>query len=204
MAIKIPLDPLPAQTLSKCLAGLAQIVQQRSELGKQANRLSSVPVIFVLGTQDVVLCRIGWSRSPGIEPAPIPHYPKQLAVVKPANPMASNSRVLPGSLAQKTTERIQTILCNGCLPSAVSAPFGELVNDSARFLQRTFVTLGYEENIHGCTEYCACKAAFFPIARAVAFTVSIMKSSDSERTSASIQCCRNSCSPWPRMADRKA
>lgn len=108
------------------------------------------------------------------------------------NPMTGDGGIFAGGLPKQTVQSLQPLLGDGGLPSPVAASFGELVENAASFGKGVLAALGDQQHVH---------RARFPISDATAFTVSIMKSSDSVRDKLSMQAWRKVCSSSPRVAE---
>ena len=100
VAIAVAFVELALQPLLEGHAGLAQVVQKRSQLRQQADVLRGVPVVLVAGAQDIAHRGVGWHRALAVETFGIADDPQQLAVVHAADPVARHGRVFECGLAQ--------------------------------------------------------------------------------------------------------
>ena len=185
----------------KRLRGLAQVVQQGGECGQGGHQWQVVPSVFVARAQYVAGRGVGGHRALVVELTGITHHPQQLAVVAAANPVAGHGGVLAGRLAQQLAHGIEPDLGDGCLPGALAAAFGKLVQDAAGFRQCAFGALRDEQHIHAAPSVpeavagarsgvasravsacCASRA----VSMAMALSWSMMKSSASLRVKASM------------------
>ena len=74
-------------------------MQQGCHLCQQANVLGSVPIVFVLGSQDVFGRGVGGDSALRVKTVFVPHNPKQFGVVKAAYPVAGNGGIFACGLA---------------------------------------------------------------------------------------------------------
>ena len=166
------------QFLLESRIGLAEVMKQRRQAGQQANILERVPVVLVVVAQYIARRGIGRHRAPRVEAAPITHDPQQLRVILAPDPMTGDRRILARRFAQQAMQRLQTLLGDRCLPGAVAASLGELIEDAAGFGECILGALRDQQDIH---------AGPLPRSCAMALSESIMKSSASVRVSDSMQ-----------------
>ena len=107
---------------------------ENGQLREQADVLGAVPVVFIACAQHVAGRGVGRYSAFGVEATRIAYDPQQLAVILPANPVTGDRGVFARGLAQQLAHGVEACLRDRCLPGAVTAPLGELVEDAAGFL----------------------------------------------------------------------
>src|SRR5690554_3268273 len=112
------------------------------------DQTTTVPIIFILSSQDIASRGIGRRRSLRVELSSIADDPQQLTVVKPTDPVAGHGSVLASRLAQQLSQRIETRLGDGRLPGTVTAPLGKLIQNTPRFLKSVLAALRDQKHIH--------------------------------------------------------
>src|SRR5690606_6614178 len=153
-------------------------MQQSSQACQQLDGLCAVPVILVPASQHIPDRGVGGHRTFAVEATGIADDPHELAVILSPDPMTRHGGVLACSLAQQFAQRVQPGFGDRSLPGAGAAALGELVEDAPGLGHGSLVTLADQQNVHAAT-----RAA---VSLATVLRLSMMKSSDSLRVSASM------------------
>ena len=105
------------------------------------NIFTGVPIVFIVSAQYVSRGRVGGDSPLTVETAGIAHCPQEFAVIETAYPVAGHGRVLACSLSQQLAQRVKSLFGDGGLPSALTAPFPELIENAPCLRQRCYVPI---------------------------------------------------------------